>query len=490
MTKLLIPDIVSTSHFKTVSYRARPYQGRLTADYLSGVTASDISKSLMQYQGQGVIANITTVVNYSDSPLIVIDKNNIARLVPPLRDNVRLSESGTVRIEIVRTRNVEGCNGDLDLHETYAKYLKNPEDIERTEFYKPETNSECCVTRKNHLITYIFTDIKAAINTYGGYFYHKESDLVIVGVTTNGLPIHPSTSYKERLKHSDNKASCDMFSLNIYLNDPLNTYGRAYVNIAGIVQEIPVTRNTGDKPEIFIGKNMVDKTIPTKIVYAHYPLDDENVPIKVYHTAEDAATYGNPEKIVDLEIQRLKAEAVRLKAELDVERGKNAKILEQENLATELAALKAAQIASEAKAESDKKTIEASFQARLDKLIAEKEIAEQRAKLDKELLEEKTKAEKKALDDKAKIEAELAAARANAQKDIDASRARQAEAEAKVREEKARQEGASNQRNYEQQENFSRTENSRKTILEILKLGGAIAAAITAVIGWLKFKAG
>lgn len=489
MAKLLIPEIVASNHFKTISYRARPHMGRLTADYLSSITATEISKTLFQYQGHGSVTNMVTIANFSDSSILVIDKNNIARLIPPNRDNISLSEHGTVRVEIVRTRHLYPGDGDISIHETYSKQLTNHDDVERTEFYKPDTDGSL-VTTKNHLTTFIFTDIKAVGNCYGGYFYHKESDLVFVTESTSGLPVHPSTSYKEKLKHSNPNAECDTFSLNIYLNDPLNNYGRAYVNICGIVQEIPVTRNTGDKAEIFIGKNMIDRAIPSKIVYEHYPLDNDSVPIKVYHTAEDAATHGNPDKLVEIEIQKLKAETVRLKAELDKERAKNAIVLEQENLATELAQLKAAQIANESKAEIDKKTIEATFQAKLDKLIAEKELAEQKAKLDKELLDERLKAEKKALDDKAKLEAELAATKSAAQKEIEASRARQAEAEAKVREEKARQEGASNQRNHEQQEKFSRTENSRKTLLETLKLVGAIAAAVTAVMGYFKLKSG
>lgn len=137
-------------------------------------------------------------------------------------------------------------------------------------------------------------------NNKGGV-YIKEHDLVIYIPDHYGYFVHPATVSKIVSGYlADNSTNNEDFRFVVQINDPHNKIGSRFINIAGTVYELTITRDPSRAEGAVVSSSSKDSDYK----FAHVPmsLEEFDKRIKTFKSMEEAETLGNLEEVHKSEI--------------------------------------------------------------------------------------------------------------------------------------------------------------------------------------------
>ena len=188
----------------------------------------------------------------------------------------------------------------------------------------------------------IFTIPLAGLQGHGGSLYHHETDMVLA--VNKEQAVHPG-SPQSRLKSKYRAMEAD---LHVYTEDPPDIkeikkalglrrgsdmarvmigivdnerrYGDKFVNLLGTPHLVRAVKSATLIDGVYVVRDELINTSgrSSKPTVTHYSFEDvETSGIRLFNSSSDALTYGEPEKAAEREAEKLKADNLRLKAELD-----------------------------------------------------------------------------------------------------------------------------------------------------------------------------
>lgn len=188
----------------------------------------------------------------------------------------------------------------------------------------------------------IYTIPLNGLQSHGGNVYHHESDLVLA--LSKEHAVHPGSPqsrlksrYQER-EHDFNvypadppdvravkkalgmRRGSDMARVMIGIIDNERRYGDKYVNLLGSPHLVKAVPSATLKDGVYVVRdellNIAGRS--SKPTVTHYSFEDvETSGIKLFNSSSDALNYGEPEKAAEREAEKLRADNMVLKAELD-----------------------------------------------------------------------------------------------------------------------------------------------------------------------------
>lgn len=275
----------------------------------------DSTRNALRAQHNGAIGVSVTVINYTNDPIIYLDRNNnVMTIMPQINRGVDAFGSsivpdayakyqGTIVIEIVQTRNLRDINQQDYRFQQYKK-IRELQTNEMSRYHYSDLSEIDHIPRdvSNQVYQYIIPNAQQLINEKQDAFYIEAANIVIMGNNVRELVLHPDTPTSVLLELDKSiPHERSIMQHNLFVVDPECIYSNCYINIGGSVIRLPVRRDARDAPGVYVATNAYDKGIKVKTEIKHYALSDETSPIRLFHTPKDAATYGNPDKLIELE---------------------------------------------------------------------------------------------------------------------------------------------------------------------------------------------
>lgn len=258
--------------------------------------------------------------NYTGADIVVIDRNGCAIAIPYIETQENHRYAGSIIVEEIKTRpRVHGWTDPT--YDKYKPLLKRKRNISRDEFYRESKSGEADPKLVDYIDFYSFPSFDTLMEKYGGAFYCHELDLVFTTPYVKTNVIHPSTRAAELAELFKDQDMIDGgLSFKLLINDPQHLYAKAFINVGGMVIEVPLQRKTVEAPGVIITRQRGGGADPAAPIVNQYSLDDEELPIRIFKSYSEAEAYGDPTKAVELGIRRTILKTAEKKAEADLEK--------------------------------------------------------------------------------------------------------------------------------------------------------------------------
>jgi hypothetical protein len=356
MAKYRVPERISEQDFVT-----KTKASFIPGNHLSGVKAyggtdgllletyslRTVGHILATSQVPGSAGNQVNVINYTEEPLVCLDKYNRVHVIPPCPPEYdgHLPHRG-VLIEVVSSKAVQHGNTATRAYKRYQQVPSLQDSDISKYYYENPRSSDTQKQQSNQIHQFLIGDFNEVINELGGAIYDPHSDMVLMTIQVAEdydlpLVIHPNTSVETLIALGLDITIQQAITHQIYVNGMDSN--NIFINIGGDVTRIPNCHNPNEPTGIFIRKRALARGGKVKDISCdHYAFGDPSCPLHLFDSAAAAKTYGNPDKAVELEIQKSKLETEHTKTKLaeatqalNLEKTRNDQILEQARIENE-----------------------------------------------------------------------------------------------------------------------------------------------------------
>lgn len=256
----------------------------------------------------GNILDAVIITNYTDQPIVLIDRDNRARTIQPseLTHSGEVEFMNAVVIEKITVKQ-QRLNNSKD--EAFHRYSKIRQLLRRStvrgfyEGYGVVDNPE----DYHFLDQAVINNVEYHLTNNGGAVYLEAMGYVIAHPDTQNVTfLHPHTDSITKMELCPTAANESSAFLELIINDTEHLYEKVFVNLAGQVMEIPVQRNPLLENGIHYVTGVLDN-FRNKDKSSHYfQFGDKLCPIKIFGSKSEAETMGDVSTIAEQEILRLK----------------------------------------------------------------------------------------------------------------------------------------------------------------------------------------
>lgn len=303
------------SHLQSGSTIPAAWGGGNQTPTIDHLILHDVTKSLLRAQCNSAQILSINVINYTDVPIVCLDRNNNVLTILPqteqiynphygynqLNDNY-LRFKGSIVVEMVQTRNVRGVNVDDAMYQKY-KRLHELQYNEVGRYHYSDINDYDTVKRdcSNQIHQYVINDAIKVLERHNDAMYLEACNVVFMLSDCPDLIIHPETPESVLLAMDKTVVDeRDSVTHQMYIVDSDGLYTNCFANLSGSVTKVPVRRDTREPPGIYLKRShrvgRAQKVVDTEF----YKLDDPNCPIRIFSSYQEAQAYGDPEKMVEL----------------------------------------------------------------------------------------------------------------------------------------------------------------------------------------------
>lgn len=270
---------------------------------------------------RGIGGRLVYVYNFTNFPICLIDNTNAITIIDSAYNSNLVPQDGLHGKIIVE---VATNNQDQKISQMNDAYLKRRREAfvgmdlgyHGDNCYNDEAydNTISAKASQNQRLRFIITDPLALFKDNGGAFYLRDANIVIGMMNDpNKIWLHPDSEKTIKLKARPKMKNTESLGVEVYINDNEHVFDKAFVNVAGEVLEVPVTRNANEPNQISLWFDVHSQgTTPM-----HYKFDDRNCPVEIYRSRADALSGGSPDKVIDKEILEIKAKLAKEKTEYD-----------------------------------------------------------------------------------------------------------------------------------------------------------------------------
>lgn len=378
MVDYAVPTILTEEAYTIRSMRAIP-NGNYNSEFECG---SSLAEGVFSNQILGVAGTSVIVNNFTDKSIVMIDRWNGVVTIPPIPFEKAASKGmvGTILIEVVHVKPRRYMDDVDPTYNRYARFHKRKSKTLRKEFYRDrKITGEDSPAVSNQITWITIPNAVEKMEAVDSGVFVQEAGVVLALADTNVLFVHPDTPTSDLIDYFPHDQGVNNeFTMRLCINDTSHRFNAAFINIGGLVVNVPITRSAKDKDGIHCNRQLGTGRRRRDMIQEYYEFDDPKSPIKVFNSREAATTMGDPSKYYDHEINKVKQTTTTVKAETDLNLAEiRRQELEDEQIRKEAESMRKLreeirqQLIQEEKEEKDKLAQEAQRKAQIAKANAE-----------------------------------------------------------------------------------------------------------------------